>query len=1614
MRWLHLSDIHMGRGTPGDAQSVALSLLSESIQRAVAGNNVDAVLMTGDLAHSGQATEYDRLAQEVIHPLRKIPELGNAAMIAVPGNHDLDCDAGCPLTWEDLGPSRQEAFFAETPKGQKLRSSRAAGFEQYALFCRSNGIQSFDPTVQVSTVVELAAHNACIRVVCLNTALFCDREKRADGYSPAPLPALSYRISSLPTPGTNIVLGHHPIGWFEFSQREPFKSQLIKSSAFYLHGHHHRVDAEFASMGLMSLGLPSAYHRTAFDSAPPSDFGNSFALCQLDPTQRTVDVIVYSWSQRVGKWILTTDLPANFHASSPTFNGGFRFHLVGSTAHRPSPLPAGGLAPPRPTALFLIGDPNEDSWRVILELLGAITRSTRLIPSGREAPEMYYDVIDNAGRHRIWVVGAHGHVLSLGEVERFNTVLDSEGLVSVRVVTVGGMSAEARTLYLQLRTRKAIEILQGQDLCDRMFRTLGPGVELHLDRLSEGDALADLFVYDRRKFVLVRDRLADDWFYVLDETGSILHETEDPVVRLREVRPSLQTRQYGPAANQSTVGASRPMPFDVDAYRRACYADANTVRYAGLATLGIRAPRIPLDQLYVRAQATASNDVEHELDIEQSISDFVETLQVADVLKAQLEQDLRRKYASAANAESGAARALYQRHGNVLVLGDPGSGKTCFIKSEILEYCAPQADPDSWYARHVPVYVPLAEAARGILDGKTVAEIASAAATRRGLFLPVQSLNALYEEGRIAFFFDGLDEVGSLEHKARVVGCLVSLFRDATPRGNRFVMSSRPAAVQSVELPEGLRSLNLKGLTEDEMRTLARRVIALRLSSAEGETKIDVAKLSPDEEQLVEKVLQDCRSQRGIGRLGSNPLLLTLLVMTYQNSGRLFARRHRVYAAALQTLVEVRNRDERVSSQTFSEVDLKRRLGALALKMLRQPDGPVVFVRAAAELVQRIMQSERAAPVPISVALRFIQEVADRTGILILHGPADDDASTLTFMHYSFAEYYAAIGLLQQWDTSSVFSLARDGRWRDVITLLAGINGEIADPHSLIEGIMDHRRSTDSVTLAHLVLALDCAIECDVPSERTLLALLAEARNALASGSLSIDAGLRFEVGQRLGRLYLNSGSPAITAFFIDGMSSGAPLLTAAYIDLWAHSCSVGPCSSDVLTKYRSLLVSDAPDVQLAILNAAPLARELRVPEVAGVVKTCLEADNMRRLAAAMALSSMPALAKELWADIRAKLSTEPTLIANKLARALVAAGLRPDGGADGRRDYLEALTHLEDFDASSTRPDAGTPITKESLDTMLTSPERQDRLIAIRMLPWLTREEDFVKARLMRLLGDVGLHHVERTAALSALRLSATVLPLLTEDELAGIARSSSKATQDVRVATYRLLAASPRQALARNLLLGRLANIGPSNDDEWRALVSNLARVADADERVVDAIMTPLRRMRRTRHGRGLELSAENRIALLRAIEEIHLDASPTDQRLLAGLADDYAQPADVRRGALLAFSVVANPTADAASLVVRTLSATADEFVPILGEVALNFLRNARRTLDRLKVVRTEVAAISDALISRHRRATEERGRGAFEGGVSDLREAIEEAEMCTATLNQLPVGAPTEGL
>ena len=219
LRWLHLSDFHVGKDDYGQRRLFKY-LLDHVRERVESGAGPDVVFITGDIADKGQADQYDDFFDSFFVPLWGLlsPECQERIFI-VPGNHDVDqAQARAVDTYDILLRIRE--FLDPTDQGQFERSTIFPRLQAYADYDFTNSGDHWLFSSEGALIRSLEIRGHKIGILSLNTAwLSCsdeDRHQLSLGKG-----ILEVGLETLQDCELKIVLGHHPIDWFLDAELAP-------------------------------------------------------------------------------------------------------------------------------------------------------------------------------------------------------------------------------------------------------------------------------------------------------------------------------------------------------------------------------------------------------------------------------------------------------------------------------------------------------------------------------------------------------------------------------------------------------------------------------------------------------------------------------------------------------------------------------------------------------------------------------------------------------------------------------------------------------------------------------------------------------------------------------------------------------------------------------------------------------------------------------------------------------------------------------------------------------------------------------------------------------------------------------------------------------------------------------------------------------------------------------------------------------------------------------------------------------------------------------------------------------------------------------------------------
>ena len=369
----------------------------------------------------------------------------------------------------------------------------------------------------------------------------------------------------------------------------------------------------------------------------------------------------------------------------------------------------------------------------------------------------------------------------------------------------------------------------------------------------------------------------------------------------------------------------------------------------------------------------------------------------------------------------------------LVMLGDPGSGKTTHLQRLLLWLVREGPESIGLPAGMVPVFLPLRNLRD--LDSGLDAFIESELA---GPHLTVEEGfgRRLLGRGNLLFLLDGLDEVPNPRNRAKVSRWIEAAM--GAPPSSRFVVTCRYAGYTGkAQLDGRLLELHLRPLDGEQASAFVHnwyRIVETSLATDKERARIVAAEQA---QALVEKLRQPDFRARRVFELTRNPLLLTGICLVHRDSKTLPHRRADLYDECINVLLE-RWRTSKELGVSMGAKAARRVLQAVA-HWLHQEDGRT---RATAEELVPVIEPELVkVKGEATSAAEFLRTIRDESGLL-----TGWSGEQYGFMHLGFQEYLAARRVKDLiLDRPDVLEdLARNfgsSWWREVSLLLLALDG---------------------------------------------------------------------------------------------------------------------------------------------------------------------------------------------------------------------------------------------------------------------------------------------------------------------------------------------------------------------------------------------------------------------------------------------------------------------------------------------------------------------------------------------------------------------------------------------
>ncbi len=401
------------------------------------------------------------------------------------------------------------------------------------------------------------------------------------------------------------------------------------------------------------------------------------------------------------------------------------------------------------------------------------------------------------------------------------------------------------------------------------------------------------------------------------------------------------------------------------------------------------------------------------------------------------------------------------RNRRVVILGDPGSGKSTLINFLAMALAGARLHPEGHYLEYLnvprqgkqravrwrygallPIRVELRELVRDIPAGTQrgtaklvwdhlIAQLAAADLERLA-----DHLKDLLHRGQCLVMFDGLDEIPAPAQR-RVVQEAVTAFAD-TYDESRYIVTCRVLSYADPERQlSSFPAITLAPLNQEAAHRFIDNWYATLASG--GQFTREQANRRAEELWHGIEMLDD---------LASNPMLLTVIAMVHTYKGALPYQRARLYDDCVNLLLwdwqmAKHNTSGIWEPGILQELDTREErlingLCEVAFEAQRSQAGQTSAAQILEADVLRILQ--RYLDGKWSRAEKFCDYVEKRSGLLVGKGENEKGDRVYAFAHRGFQEFLAARHLVSGWEFSRrVADLVAEGDlWHEVVRLAVG------------------------------------------------------------------------------------------------------------------------------------------------------------------------------------------------------------------------------------------------------------------------------------------------------------------------------------------------------------------------------------------------------------------------------------------------------------------------------------------------------------------------------------------------------------------------------------------------
>ncbi len=368
----------------------------------------------------------------------------------------------------------------------------------------------------------------------------------------------------------------------------------------------------------------------------------------------------------------------------------------------------------------------------------------------------------------------------------------------------------------------------------------------------------------------------------------------------------------------------------------------------------------------------------------------------------------------------------------LILVGSPGSGKTTVLKQIALAFCRFRTKYN--LPGKVPILLYLRSYVPEIVDNPNVGltRLIQDSLSKGEFKYKEQWFELQLRRGNCVILLDGLDEIGDLNYRKKVVSWIEKSFDQYSK--NHFIVTSRPHGIVSTTI-DGAEILQMLPLDVDQIESFINNwyfVTERRLSQSDDIGVRMVAK------EGAQDLLSCIQNTELLQPLAQNGLLLTMIATLHRFDAQLPGRRVELYEQIFQ--VFFRRRDL-LGANLLTPEQSKSVLMPLASYMMRKELREISLKEA-----DGIIQKDLAEVIGETIQpFEFLRSIQEQSGLLLEVAQGLYSFASLTFQEYLASAYYS-----EKQDVENLVREIQKDWWWETIRLFCAQS----DGTQIIEGLL--------------------------------------------------------------------------------------------------------------------------------------------------------------------------------------------------------------------------------------------------------------------------------------------------------------------------------------------------------------------------------------------------------------------------------------------------------------------------------------------------------------------------------------------------------------------------------